>query len=94
MVQRGKDLGIPVAMVELLPWNNGHPAADPDIERLNELIHGIAEDEDVPVMPWHDALEDPDEPGTMRADLTIEGDHPSVAGYEILGTTAFVLPGS
>ena len=94
MVQRGKDLGIPVAMVELLPWNNGHPAADPEIERLNELIHGIAEDEDVPVMPWHDALEDPDEPGTMRADLTIEGDHPSVAGYEILGTTAFVLPGS
>ena len=92
MVRRGKELGLPVAMVELLPWNNGHPAADPEIERLNELIHEIGEDENVPVMPWHDALEDPDEPGTMRADLTIEGDHPSVAGYRILGTEAFELP--
>lgn len=92
MVERGKDLGIPVAMVELLPWNNGHPAADPEIERLNELIHEIGRDEDVPVMPWHGALEDPAEPGTMRADLTIEGDHPSIAGYRILGTRAFELP--
>ena len=94
MVERGKALGIPVVMVELLPWNNGHPYADPEIEQLNRLIHRIGRDEDVPVMPWHDALEDPDVPGTMRADLTIEGDHPSIAGYRILGTKAFELPGS
>lgn len=92
MVERGKELGLAVAIVELLPWNNGHPGADAEIEELNRLIHGIGEDEDVPVMPWHAALEDPDEPGTMRDDLTIEGDHPSIAGYRILGTRAFELP--
>ena len=92
MVERGKELGLAVAIVELLPWNNGHPDADPEIEELNRLIGRIGADEDVPVMPWHEALEDPEEPGTMRADLTIEGDHPSVAGYRILGTKAFVAP--
>ena len=92
MVERGKELGLAVAIVELLPWNNGHPGADPEIEELNRLINGIGEDEGIPVMPWHEALEDPREPGTMRADLTIEGDHPSVAGYRILGTKAFVPP--
>ncbi len=90
MVERGKELGLAVAIVELLPWNNGHPDADLEIEELNRLIGRIGADEDVPVMPWHEALEDPEEPGTMRADLTIEGDHPSVAGYRILGTKAFV----
>lgn len=92
MVERGQELGIPVVMVELLPWNNGHPAADAEIERLNRLINGIGDDLGVPVMAWHRALEDPDEPGTMRAELTIEGDHPSIAGYRILGEDYFELP--
>jgi lysophospholipase L1-like esterase len=46
----------------------------------------------VELLPFHDALEDPAVPGTMRADLTIDGDHPSVAGYRLLGERAFELP--
>lgn len=94
MVVRGKELGLQVVMVEVLPWNNGYPAADAPIKELNGLISQIGEDEDVPVMPWYSALEDPDRPGTMKDDLTIEGDHPSVAGYRILGESTFELPGA
>jgi lysophospholipase L1-like esterase len=37
------------------------------------------------VIGWHDALEDPAAPGLMRAELTADGDHPSVEGYRVLG---------
>ena len=37
-----------VALVELLPWNNGYPEADPKIRRLNGLIHELGRDEAVP----------------------------------------------
>lgn len=94
MVERGGDLGLRVAIAELLPWDNGHPAADGEIARLNRLIHGIGHDEGVPVLRWHRALEDPAEPGTMRPGLTNDGDHPSVAGYRILGLRTFQLPGA
>ena len=62
-------MGLPVALVDVLPWNNGHPAADAPIEELNREIERIAEDEGVPMLPFHDTLEDPDEPGTMSAGL-------------------------
>lgn len=93
MVARAKQLGLEVAIAELLPWNNGHPAADDEIGRLNRLIGAIGRDEGVPVLRWHRALEDPGEPGTMRSELTVDGDHPSVAGYRILGRRWVELPG-
>jgi lysophospholipase L1-like esterase len=46
----------------------------------------------VPVLPFHATLEDPELPGRMRADLTVEGDHPSAEGYRRLGELAFRLP--
>jgi lysophospholipase L1-like esterase len=92
MVERGKALGLEVALVELLPWNNGYPEADPKIRRLNELIHGIANDERVPVLPFYSTLEDPARPGRMREEWTSDGDHPSVEGYRLLGERAFRLP--
>jgi len=85
MVRRGKELGLETYLVDVLPWNNGHPSADRPIEQLNSLIEGIGREEDVTVIPFHDTLEDPDEPGTMKPDWTDDGDHPSVAGYRILG---------
>jgi lysophospholipase L1-like esterase len=85
MVRTGQDLGIPVALAEVLPWNNGHPEADEPIERLNALIGRIGEAEDIPVLPFHDAREDPRRPGLMRDDLTDDGNHPSVEGYRLLG---------
>jgi len=74
-----------VYLVDVLPWNNGHPAADRPIAELNRRIEAIGDDLSVPVIGFHDALADPDEPGTMRSALTADGDHPSVAGYRLLG---------
>jgi lysophospholipase L1-like esterase len=85
IVVRGKDLGLAVYLVEVLPWSNGHPAADRPIADLNRLIAEIGAAEDVPVIRWHDALEDPSGPGLMAPELTADGDHPSVEGYRVLG---------
>jgi lysophospholipase L1-like esterase len=92
MVERGKELGLRVAIADLLPWNNGYPQADPKIRRLNDLIHALARDEDVPVLPFYDTLEDPARLGRMEEEWTSDGDHPSVEGYRLLGEQAFRLP--
>ena len=92
MVRRGKELGLRVALADVLPWNNGWPDAEPKIRRLNELIAEIARDEDVPLLPFHDTLEDEERPGRMRDDWTSDGDHPSTAGYKRLAELAFRLP--
>jgi lysophospholipase L1-like esterase len=88
MVRRGKELGLRVALVDVLPWNNGWPDAEPQIRRLNELIADIAREEQVRLLPFHDTLEDPQRPGRMRAEWTSDGDHPSEAGYRRLGKVA------
>jgi lysophospholipase L1-like esterase len=85
MVRRGKELGMRVAVVDVLPWNNGWPGAEPEIRALNALIAELAHDESIPLLSFHDTLEDPDRPGRMRADWTSDGDHPSVEGYRKLG---------
>lgn len=87
MVERGQESGLRVALVEVLPWNNGHPAAAEPISELNRLIGKIGDELDVPVYPWYETLEDPAAPGRMRAGLTDDGDHPSVAGYRRLAET-------
>ena len=92
MVERGKQLGLRVAITELLPWNNGYPEADKPIRRLNELIRAIGREENVPVLPFYETLEDRQHPGRMREEWTSDGDHPSVAGYRLLGEQAFSLP--
>jgi lysophospholipase L1-like esterase len=82
MAQRGRELGLDVVIADVLPWNNGYPAAEGPIRRLNELIAAIG----VPVLRFHDTLEDPERPGRMREEWTSDGDHPSVEGYRWLGT--------
>jgi lysophospholipase L1-like esterase len=89
MVRRGKELGLRVLVVDVLPWNNGWPDAEPKIRALNELIAGIARDEEVPLLRFHDTLEDPERPGRMREEWTSDGDHPSIEGYRRLGEQAF-----
>ena len=81
MVDRGRALGLRVLIADVLPWNNGFPAAEEPIRRLNGLIRELG----APVLPFHDALEDPDRPGRMREGWTSDGDHPSVEGYRLLG---------
>ena len=87
MAERGKQLGLRVALTEVLPWNNGYPAAAPPIRRLNRAIARIGRDLRVPVLPWYSKLEDPDNPGRMKSEWTSDGDHPSVTGYRRLGET-------
>jgi lysophospholipase L1-like esterase len=91
MVRRGKELGLRIVLIDVLPWNNGWPGAEPQIRRLNVLIAELAHDESIPLLPFHDTLEDPDGRGRMRADWTSDGDHPSVEGYRRLGEVAVRL---
>src|SRR5262245_12553398 len=92
MVRRGKELGLRVAIADVLPWNNGWPDAERPIRELNRLVDQLAADEDVPVLPFHSTLEDPGLPGRMRQEWVSDGDHPSVEGYRRLGELAFRLP--
>ena len=85
MVKEGKRLGLDVYLTTVLPWNNGFPDAREPISELNRLIEKIGEREGVPVIDFYAELDDPDAPGRMPAKLTIDGDHPSVLGYERLG---------
>ena len=88
LVERGLALGLPVAVCDVLPWNNGWPQQEAPIRALNERIRGFG----VPLLPFHDTLEDPDRPGRMKAEWCNEdGDHPSIAGYRRLGELAFRL---
>jgi lysophospholipase L1-like esterase len=84
MVRRGKELGLRVLLADVLPWNNGWPDAEPKIRRLNGLVAGIAHDEGVPLLTFHDTLEDAGRPGRMREEWTFEGDHPNEDGYRRL----------
>jgi lysophospholipase L1-like esterase len=93
MVRRGRELGLRVAVVDVLPWNNGPPGTASEIRRLNELIAALAREEGVRLLSFHATIEDPDAPGRMREEWTHpDGDHPSVAGYRRLGELAFRLP--
>src|SRR5579864_1809039 len=85
MIERGRELGLDVVTVDVLPWNNGDARAARDIVRLNELIHEF----DCRVLPFHDTLADPAQPGRMRPECTDDGDHPSVEGHRLLGEQAF-----
>lgn len=86
MAQDGKRRKLRVALVEVLPWNNGFPGADRQILRLNEMIAQIGQDLGVPVYRWYERLEDPGAPGRMKPEWTIDGDHPSVKGYKRLAS--------
>jgi lysophospholipase L1-like esterase len=89
MVRRGLAAGVHVAIANVLPWNNGHPARDPAIRELNAGVAALAASERIELLDFHATLEDPARPGTMRDDWTAEGDHPSLAGYRRLGELAF-----
>jgi lysophospholipase L1-like esterase len=88
MVRRGKRMGLRVLVANLLPWNNGHPSADPAVDLANADLAELGRRAHVPVLPFHRTLEGPPGSGLMRTDLTAEGDHPSIAGYALLGQRA------
>jgi lysophospholipase L1-like esterase len=91
MVRRGLELGLRVVVCDVLPWNGGWPRTEQRIRELNELVAGLARDEGVPLLPFHETLEDAERPGRMREEWTSDGDHPSVEGYRRLGELAAAM---
>ena len=88
LVERAHALGLPVAVSDVLPWNNGWPQHEAPIRELNARIRAFG----VPLLAFHDTLEDPARPGRMKDEWCNEdGDHPSLAGYRRLGEVAFRL---
>jgi lysophospholipase L1-like esterase len=92
MVRRGRDKNLDVVLVEVLPWTNGFPDAVEPINDLNRRIAAIGRRRGVAVLPFYSALENPGSPGTMRANDTLDGDHPSVPGYRKLGNLVAAAP--
>ena len=84
MVRRGRRLGLRVALVEALPYNDGYPATVGAIRELNRLIAAIGREQGAPVFPCYRRLEDPNAPGRMARQWTTDGAHPTVAGYRRL----------
>jgi lysophospholipase L1-like esterase len=85
MVVQARALGLRPLLAQVLPWNRGYPAAAQPITRLNELIARLAARRGVPVLPFYDALEDPQRPGRMPEGLTLDDVHPNVPGYRVMG---------
>jgi acyl-CoA thioesterase I len=93
MVKAAKGENLDVAIADVLPFNPGHPRSDRIIAAMNRRIEAIGRSEAVPVLPFHATLQDPSTPGTMKAQWTADGIHPSVEGYRRLGELAFRPPG-
>ena len=78
MVGKGRSLGLGVALADVLPWPAGDERAAREIERLNELIHAIA---DATLLPFHDSL-------AAVEGWSDDGDHPSIEAHRLLGECA------
>lgn len=89
MVRRGAELRLRIALASVLPWNAASPRTAAAIDELNRRIAAIAQEEGVPLLPFHDTLADPERYGRMRDEWTSDGDHPSIEGYRRLGELAF-----
>jgi lysophospholipase L1-like esterase/predicted small secreted protein len=92
MAERARVAHLQVALVEVLPWNNGWPHAVQPIRQLNAKIHAIAVRGGVPVLPFFSTLADPNYPDRMPAARTVDGNHPDVKGYAMLGAQAWREP--
>lgn len=91
MLERGRAAGLALAVADVLPWNNGDARAAAEIVRLNSLVAQVAAAVGATLLPFHDTLADPADPGRMREGLTDDGDHPSVEGHCLLGERGFRL---
>ena len=89
MATKARQLGLHVAIVDVLPWNNGDDHAAQEIIRLNALVRGLACGLELPLFPFHDTLVDPDRSDRMPDAWTDDGNHPSVEGHRLLGENAF-----
>lgn len=89
MARRARARGVRAALTDVLPWNNGDERAAEEIVRLNALLVSVSCGLVIPLLRFHDALADPNDPQRMAAAWTDDGDHPSVDGHRRLGELAF-----
>ena len=75
MVKEGKAAGLQVVIAEVLPWNSGWPDADPQIRALNDAIRRIGDQEGIRVLSFYETLEDPERPGRLRPEWTVDDNH-------------------
>jgi lysophospholipase L1-like esterase len=92
MVDRGAAAGLALAVTDVLPWNNGDKRSAAAIQELNELIRELVDATGGTLLPFHDTLADLSDAQRMRAELTDDGDHPSIEGHRLLGERAFRVP--
>lgn len=86
---RARELGLSVAVADVLPWNNGWPDATERVDAFNLLLCTGATAAGFTMLPFHATLSRSDLPGRMPDEWTSDGNHPSVEGYRRLGTLAF-----
>lgn len=67
------------------PWRRGLEPA-PKIRALNEKLHAYCISEGIPWIDYYSALAD--EKGAMKPGLSIDGVHPSPAGFAVMGPLA------
>jgi lysophospholipase L1-like esterase len=67
------------------PWRRGLEPA-PKIRALNEKLHAYCVSENIPWIDYYSALAD--EKGAMKPGLSIDGVHPSPAGFAIMAPLA------
>lgn len=84
MVRRGRELGLEVALADVLPAGSG-PRFGAEIERLNRAIAEIGEQEDVTVLGFNELLADPRDPHRLAPRWAADPLHPSVSGHRRLG---------
>lgn len=76
--------GIVPVLCTLLPWNNGTSPQRDTLDQLNAWIRDYARTNQLPLVDFFKALEDPANLRTMPALLNNDGVHPSQAGYRVM----------
>ena len=79
MVERGRRLGLAVALADVLPWPAGDDRAAGDIARLNTMIDEIP---GATRLRFHDVI------APLHGSWSDDGGHPSVEGHRLLGEEA------
>lgn len=85
IVDRVKEIGVPVLVAEVLPANTGVPETITLIDDINRRLAALAGEAGVPLVPWYGVLEDPARPDRMLPAYTGDGVHPTVDGHRLLG---------
>ncbi len=91
MVEKAKKHNIAVVIGTIPPWGPGYTAehADPSpqrfqrIDQLNQWIKQYAAEQGIPMVDYHSLLVAPNGENYIPA-LTVDGVHPSAAGYAVM----------